>query len=264
MKWIAVVMVGLVLVAVVTVAVARRPHLPPAERGRRLAERTGCFACHGPGGFQGAANPGRTDKSVPNFRDDVMMFAKTPDEIHEWIHNGVTRKRAESVTWRAERDRGAIRMPAFKGRMSEREMKDLVAYVMAASGMPEPNDSIAAHGLVRAEELGCVGCHGPGGRLARANPGSWKGYVPSWDGTDFPELVRDSAEFREWVEGGVSRRFETNALARYFLRRATLKMPAYRRHLTSEDIPALWAYVTWLRSERPREAGGPTEEHRHE
>lgn len=44
-----------------------RPQLPPAERGRRLAERTGCFGCHGPGGIRGAANPGRMDRTVPTF-----------------------------------------------------------------------------------------------------------------------------------------------------------------------------------------------------
>ena len=127
-------------------------------------------------------------------------------------------------------------------------MTDLVAYVMTVSGMLEPEDSLAARGLVRAESLGCVGCHGPGGRLARTNPGSLKGYVPSWDGADFPELVASREEFDQWVQDGVSRRFERNRLARFFLDRAVLKMPAYRRHLGSADLDALWAYLQWLRS----------------
>ena len=264
MRWIAVVLLGVVVAVGIASAFARRPNLPPAERGRRIAERTGCFGCHGPGGIRGANNPGRTDKTVPNYEDDVMMYAKTPDQIHEWIHNGVTRKKAASLTWRAERDRGVLKMPAFKGKMSERDMDDLVAYVMAASGSSEPEDPLASHGLRLADSLGCVGCHGPGGRLARSNPGSWKGYLPSWDGGDFPELVRDSTEFRQWVEHGVSRRFETNALAQFFLRRAVLKMPAYEKHLEPDDVPALWAYVTWLRSEASRESAGPMEEHHHE
>jgi hypothetical protein len=73
--------------------------------------------------------------------------------------------------------------------------------------------------------------------------------VPSWDGADFPEVVRDSSEFRQWVEHGVSRRFETNALASFFLRRAVLKMPAYEKHLEAGDVSALWIYITWLRFE---------------
>lgn len=261
---IAALVLGVVLVASVTWAMTMRPHLTPAERGRRLAEKIGCFGCHGPGGLKGAANPGRMDKTVPNFTDDVMMYAKTPEEIHEWIHNGVTRKKAASHTWRADRDRGVLRMPAFKGRMSEGDMDDLVAFVMATSGMPEPDDSLVVQGSERAELLGCVGCHGPGGGLARPNPGSLKGYVPSWAGSDFPELVRDSTEFREWVENGVSQRFKGNRLASFFLRRAVLKMPAYKQHLESGDVSALWAYVAWLRSESSRESTKPMEEHNHE
>ena len=225
-----------------------RPNLPAAERGRRLAEKMGCFGCHGPGGIRGAMNPGRTDGSVPNFEGDVMMFAGDPEEIHEWIHNGVTAKRQKSETWRSQRERGVLKMPAFKGRMTEARMHDLVAYVMAMAGMPAPEDSLASRGLERADSLGCLGCHGAGGRLARNNPGSLKGYVPSWDGKDFSDLVRDSSEFRDWVEDGVSDRFESNPLAQFFLSRAVLKMPAYKTHLQQGDVEALWAYVRWLRS----------------
>ncbi len=259
MRVIAASLLALVLVAAIGVAVVRRPVLPPAERGRRLAEHTGCFGCHGPGGVQGASNPGRTDKTVPNFEDDVMMFAKTPDEVHEWIHFGYTKKRLASLAWRTQRARGALKMPAFKGRMSERGMDDAVAYVTAMAGMIEPEDSLARTGLRRAKDLGCVGCHGPGGRLARPNPGSWKGCVPSWDGADFPEVVRDSTEFHEWVARGTSRRFEENSFARYFLRRAVLKMPGFQRFLTPQDVPALWAYVQWLRTKGSGAMTGPME-----
>ncbi|MBI5838198.1 MAG: c-type cytochrome [Candidatus Eisenbacteria bacterium] len=226
-----------------------RPRLPAAERGRRLAERTGCFACHGPEGSRGAANPGRTDRTVPTFGGDLMMYAESPADVREWILNGVTSRRARSRSWQAQRDRGALRMPAFKGRLSARELDDLVAFVLSVSGEPEPEDSSAALGLRRAQELGCVGCHGPGGRLARPNPGSLKGYVPSWDGSDFPELVAGRAEFDQWVREGVPDRFRDNALARWFLARAALKMPAYRHHLQAGDLDALWTYVQWLRSQ---------------
>ena len=264
MRWMAGVLVGMVLAAGVALAVGRRSHLPPAERGRRIAGQMGCFGCHGPGGLHPANNPGRIDKTVPNFADDVMMFAKTPEEIREWIHDGVTRKKAASATWRADRERGVLRMPAFKGRMKERDMDDLVAYVMATSGMPEPDDSLAQLGLQRAEDLGCSGCHGPGGRLARPNPGSWKGYVPSWDGSDFTEVVHDSTEFRQWVERGVSRRFAASALASYFLKRAPVRMPAFEKHLQPGDVPALWAYIAWLRSAGSQVHAAPMEEHHHE
>jgi mono/diheme cytochrome c family protein len=254
MRRVALFALALALIGGAVAAFTLRPRLPAAERGRRLAERTGCFACHGPGGVRGAANPGRTDKTVPNFEGDVMMYAKTPEEIREWIGDGVTKKKAASQTWRAERGRGTLRMPAFKRRLSAEQIDDLVAYVMAMSGSPEPEDALAARGLERAEALGCVGCHGAGGRLARGNPGSLKGYVPSWDGADFAELVRDSTEFDQWVRRGVSRRFEHDRLARLFLDRAVLRMPAFERHLEPGDLEALWSYVEWLRSPQASES----------
>src|SRR5438034_1253750 len=81
------------------------------------------------------------------------------------------------------------------------EIEDLVSFVETRSiTAADFTDPVVRQGFERTEKLGCEGCHGPGGRLARRNPGSLKGYVPSWDGGDFSELVRDSVEFREWVE----------------------------------------------------------------
>lgn len=228
-----------------------RPGLTPAERGRRLAERAGCFACHGPEGREGVPNPGRTDRTVPNFTDDVMMFAKDEEGVREWIRDGVTAAKARSATWREQRAKGALRMPAFERHLNSRQIQDLVVFVQASAGRPEPADSLAMAGLRRAQALGCAGCHGAGGRFERPNPGSFRGYVPSWDGRDFPDVVRSRAEFGEWVERGLSRRFERSALAQFFIQRATLKMPAFERHLELGDVDALWAYVQWLRSPRP-------------
>ncbi len=235
------------LLALAGWAIVARPELPAAERGRRLAERSGCFTCHGPGGIRGVKNDGRSDLTVPGFEGDVMMFAKTDDDIREWITAGVTQAKAKSESWRAKRDRGVLRMPAFGDRFGRRGLDDLVAYVNAMAGNPEPDDSLAAAGLALTDKLGCNGCHGPGGRLASPNPGSLKGYVPAWDGRDFAELVRDRGEFHEWVANGVSRRFERNPAATFFLRRAALHMPAFRDHLAPRDEDALWAYVQWLR-----------------
>ena len=227
--------------------VALRPKLTPVERGRRLAEVNGCFGCHGPEGSRGAPNPGHTDKTVPSYAA-LMMYAKTREEVRDWIEDGVTDTRAKSETWRAQRDKAALRMPAFGKRLSARQIDDLVEFVLAAAGDRVPEDSLALLGRDRAEELGCFGCHGEGGRFARPNPGSLKGYVPPWDGADFPELVADRKEFDEWVERGVSRRFEANPLAQFFLKRAALRMPEFRKHLKPGDLDALWAYVAWLRS----------------
>jgi mono/diheme cytochrome c family protein len=245
------ILVSLVLLGAAGVAgwsFVSRPQLPAAERGRRLAEANGCFACHGAGGTKGAANPGRKDKTVPTFAGDLMMYAHDAADVRAWILEGVTPRKRESRTWQAQRDSGAVRMPAYRKALNDAQVNDLVAYVLLVSSSPEPEDSLARAGRERANALGCSGCHGAGGRLALRNPGSLKGYVPSWDGRDFPELVRDEPEFREWVRHGISDRFRAQPPARFFLERARLRMPAYERHLQDGDLDALWAYVSWLRS----------------
>ena len=225
----------------------RWPHLPAAERGRRLAAQQGCFGCHGAEGREGAANPGRTDKSVPEFGDDLMMYAKTRDDVTAWITDGVTPARAKSTTWQAQRKAGALRMPAYGRRLSARQIDDLTEFVLAAAAFEAPEDSLPVAGLERAEALGCTGCHGHGGRYARPNPRSLKGYVPSWDGADFPDLVRSRDEFDQWVKRGISDRFASLPPAKFFLKRAVLHMPAYERHLEPGDLDAMWSYVEWLR-----------------
>jgi mono/diheme cytochrome c family protein len=140
-------------------------------------------------------------------------------------------------------------MPAFGDRLSESEIDDLVAYVMAVSALGMPDDPAVRRGYDRARALGCFGCHGAGGRLAQPSPGSLKGYIPSWDGDDFPELVRDRAEFGEWVEEGMSARFRASPFAREYLDRPPVRMPAYKDHLEPGDVDAMWSYVEWLRSQ---------------
>jgi mono/diheme cytochrome c family protein len=231
-----------------------RPKLTAVERGRRLAGKNGCFGCHGPEGMQGASNPGTAAKTVPSYKA-LMMYAKTEQEVREWIRDGVTAARSKSETWVKNRDAAALRMPAYGKRLSARQIDDLVAFVIAVSGEDAPDDSLALAGRGRARELGCTGCHGIDGQYSRPNPGSLKGYIPSWDGPDFPELVRGREEFDEWVERGNTRRFETNPMAMYFVRRAVVQMPAFKRFLAPGDLDALWAYVRWLRTER-RTMGG--------
>lgn len=223
-----------------------RPQFSSPERGRRLAERYGCPGCHGPDGMKGVFNPGRTDGTVPNWRDELMMFAADTGQIRQWIANGVTDGKAQSQTWRAERSKGALKMPAYGKRLSKTQIDDLVSYVRLINGQLRPDDSLPRLGYFRADSLGCFGCHGEGGWLSRPNPRSFKGYVASWATADFRDLTHDRQEFGQWVTAGVADRLRENPVAAYLLRRPVLHMIAYRDHLRSGDLDALWAYVQWL------------------
>lgn len=230
----------------------RAPRLTPVQRGALLAQRQGCFACHGPGGTGGVGNAGHPDGDIPGFtKGTPMMYADSPADLREWIDDGITDKRRHSTSYLDKRRKGALHMPAFGKRLTPAQIDDLAAYVRAASGEFLPADSAMAAVLTRGidlgKKLGCTSCHGPLAAGGPVNPGSLKGYVPGWNGADFPELVRDSTEFRQWVQRGVAPRLEGDALARRFLRGARIRMPAFGDRVSEQDLGDLWAMVRVMR-----------------
>jgi len=251
----AAILVVAVIAAVALVRHARAPRLTAELRGRALAERLGCFACHGPGGTGGVANPLSDEKEVPAWDGGTaMMYVESEKEIREWIRDGRPRRLAS-------RDGGGpgaagetdfiaalpLRMPAFGDLLSEPELDDLVAFYKAVADygpMPER----ARRGYRAAKRLGCFGCHGPGGLVGASNPRAFKGYIPPWRGDDFAELVKNEDELRAWIRAGRIERLEQNPLARYFTRRQVIEMPAYGDVLSESDLEALVAYIDWVSS----------------
>jgi hypothetical protein len=100
-------------------------------------------------------------------------------------------------------------MPAWRDRLSAREVDHLVAWVKAVSDF-DPLPAEAAAGRDVAASLGCFACHGPQGRGDTPNPGSLKGHIPSWSGADFLALARDEGEIHEWIREGAPRRLREN------------------------------------------------------
>ena len=211
-------------------------------RGRRFAEQSGCFGCHGDGGGRPIANPGSRSGEVPSWTGGTwMMWNRSEADVREWIVRGRPAHRLP--------DEGALlSMPAYGRHLSSGEIDDLVAYFLAVAQFGWPADPAVAEGREVATRLGCFGCHGPEGRGLVANPGSFKGYVPPWDGPDYPELVRDDAEFGQWVRNGITDRFRSNPAARHFLDSQAIPMPAYGDRVSDEDLAALRTYVAWVRA----------------
>jgi mono/diheme cytochrome c family protein len=247
------------VVAVLVVAVLAWPSLSywrarnagPVFRGRLVAARTGCFACHGDGGAHGIPDPGYALGDVPTWNGGLLtMYVENAGEIREWILDGIPSRLKADKDQMKQRQGTLIPMPAFRGALSARETQDLVAYVKAVGNYDSPEDGAASEGQKVADRMGCTGCHGPGGRGGVENPGSLKGYVPSWSGADFPELARDDSEAREWIRDGGVKRLEANPVARFFLVRQTLQMPAYGPRLKSEEVDRLLDYIHWLRRQK--------------
>jgi cytochrome c553 len=238
------------------------PQNDPAERGRQVAERLGCFGCHGAEGAGGIRNPGSDNQVVPALSGgEMMMWADSETELREWILFGAPRDETPGFVrdgYTAGYGSGrALVMPAYERHLVAGDLDALLAYLRAISGLQFPDAAGTKRGLELAHRLGCFRCHGPMGTGGLANPGSLKGYVPGFFGRDFTELVRDRAEARQWISAGVSDRFRDNLAARAILERQAIKMPAYGEFLPAEDVDALADLVEWLGRGEWREISVP-------
>src|SRR5436853_5313538 len=94
------------------------------QRGERVAERMGCFGCHGPGGMGGIPDPGSKSGDVPAWvGGSWTMYNREPADVRSWILDGHPPGRRPET--------GAlIQMPAYRGRMSAPELADLTVYVL--------------------------------------------------------------------------------------------------------------------------------------
>jgi mono/diheme cytochrome c family protein len=217
------------------------------RRGREAAQRLGCFNCHGPGGKGGLANPGSEGETVPSFHEGTpMMFVSSDNDIREYILDGAPAAKLQRASYRAEMDAQAIRMPAYRGWVGEADVNALVGYVRASSELLAPTDATVQKGAELARKNGCFACHGEMGGGGLENPGSLKGYIPGFIGHDFRDLVRSDEELVGWIRDGTIPRLATHPVARIFLERQRIQMPAYKAFLSEEDIRAIAAYVRWL------------------
>lgn len=229
----------------------RSKNVSRVQRGWEVADARGCFTCHGAGGVTGRPDPGVGIGGAPAFsKDDVEAYAKTDDEIREWILDGLPRRIRADAGSSDPADAPLIRMPAWRGVLSAREVDDLVAYIKASADFRASRDARADAGYEAADRLGCFGCHGPQGRGTPPNPRSLKGYIPSWDGPDFAELARGEGEVKEWILDGRPRRLQEQRLARYFMDRQVIQMPAYRGRISPQDLDRIVDYIQWLRVSR--------------
>lgn len=225
-------------------------------RGAELAEANACLGCHLPPRNREIPNPGSQWGSVPRFGGgSASLYVTSRAEIEEFIRYGALREWLEDASISATLESQLLRMPAYEEHLDEGEIDDVVAWVGAVEGIELPGDEAARLGRNLAWKHGCVACHGVEGAGGVDNPGSLGGFVPGFAGDNFVDLVRDEAEFREWVRTGRLERLGSWRIIRWFWARQRLGMPAYEDVLTDEEIGQLWAWVEAVRG-RGRH-GGP-------
>ena len=179
----------------------RKAESTPALRGQAVAHKLGCFACHGVDGRGGVADPGARSGLVPGWDGaTVATYALNDAEVVEWIREGRP-ARSKDVDLNAGR-KPLLPMPAYRGKISDQELADLMVYFRAVSAFDTNITALAYEGRHEAEKLGCFACHGPGGVGGATNPGSFKGHIPAWDGAEYTEIVRDDGELGEWIRDG--------------------------------------------------------------
>lgn len=109
-------------------------YLVPPEgavaRGAEIAAGYGCEGCHGVSGAGGVGNPRSFTGTVPGWVGaDFAHLVADKAEFGEWVHDG------RSARWRNSRaasfflDRANLRMPAFRGNLSDDDVADLWSYV---------------------------------------------------------------------------------------------------------------------------------------
>jgi mono/diheme cytochrome c family protein len=218
-------------------------------RGARLAAREGCLGCHQPVGEE-IPSPGSRWGTVPRFgAGNAFMYVDSRAEIAEFIRFGAKRAWLDDPEVRARLAAQAVRMPAYGEWLDDGEIEDLVAFVAAVDDYELAGDEVAQAGRALARVHGCLSCHGVEGAGGVPNPGSLGGVVPGFAGGNFPHLVRDEAEFREWVRTGSLRRLASQPLVARAWRRQRLQMPAYgEERLSDRELDQLWAWVQAVRA----------------
>ena len=103
----------------------------------------------------------------------------------------------------------------------------------------------AARGHRLAGELGCFGCHGPGGGGGIKNPGSEEGNVPAFTERTQMMYVKNADDLRDYVLDGAPRRKREDPEYRAKMEAALLHMPAYRPFVSAAQVEDI---VTFLRA----------------
>ncbi len=231
------------ILALATLHEIRQPDHTAVWRGRQVAQKMGCFSCHGFEGSKGISNPGYKYDRIPSWQGGTaMMFLHKPGDLKSYILYG-------KPVDKKEKTKGLIKMPGFKDKISNGALSDLMIYLRAVMQTIPIDDEIASAGFDKMSNLGCFGCHGPYGMGGMPNPKSFKRYTPGWDGSDFEDMVENDEELHQWIADGKIDRFDKNRFATYFTSRQIIKMPAYGKILREGEIDTLAHYVKWLRKQ---------------
>lgn len=101
-----------------------------AAKGADKAIELACFACHGPLGGGGVANPGSLKGYIPAFwGEDFAELVRSDEELRHWIAKGHIPRISEHPIGGFFFRRQVIKMPAYERFVPAEDIEALVAYV---------------------------------------------------------------------------------------------------------------------------------------
>lgn len=178
-----------------------------------------CSQCHGRG-----AN-GAEASGYPSLIDDAWLWGGRIDEIAYSIRNGIRNEQSPDARW--------SQMPAYGEILSDDEIEQVVAHVLAISG--QPNDAVQAEAGAEVYAQNCAACHGDAGLGLRA--------------LGAPNLT-DAV----WLYGGSPERIEeTVRNSRFGVMPAWAEEYRPGQGLSDAEINAVAAYVYGLGGGEPNE-----------
>ncbi len=101
-----------------------------AYEGSVIANKLGCFGCHGPSGMGGMNNPGSFTGIIPSWDGEhYTELVENDTELREWILDGESKRLLKNPLGKFFLKRQVIQMPAYKAYLSEEELNNLMIYI---------------------------------------------------------------------------------------------------------------------------------------
>jgi mono/diheme cytochrome c family protein len=265
----------------------------PPEYGEKLVEHLGCLYCHGLGGQKGITNPSAKDnKNVPSWDSpDFVKKYPTEDKVRETIQKGRHPDAIENADtspipmppwgnrlsdpemdaivayiW-SLRDTPVASHPEGGRGAADAES----AYLPGLPPKPAPapveddhmhkaprtlNTALVRKGASLVDYLGCLHCHGLGGREGMDNPNAKRKHVPAWDDPEFIKKYPVDDGVRWVITKG--RKPERDPEATDY----PVPMPAFGNQISNDELDAIVAYIWSLRA-TPVASHGPEHDHDH-
>jgi len=256
---------------------ARAEQVDQVTLGKDLVKHLGCLYCHGLGGRKGIDNPNAVRKYVPAW-DEKAFIERFPkkDAVSAVIRKGRfpakdtnaegspipmppwgNRLKPEEMDavltyiWSLRDTPISKHQKGGQGAIEDDSIDPTTAAMIAAIEESKPDTSVHHYkrtgnhevdlGKALVEHLGCLYCHGLGGRQGLPNPNALRKHVPAWDAKEFITRYPVDDGIRYVITHGRAPAKDPAATG------SPVPMPPWGNRLKKEEMDAIVAYIFSLR-----------------